>query len=243
MKRDSFGVLFFIKKNFLLKNGEAPVCMRITVNRQRDEVRTKKSINPDLWSQAKECSRARDKKSRDLNEFIDDAKIRLSQLFNEMEQTGKVITPKSLLSKFFGQDEDNRKYLLEVFREHNEQCRQLIGIDYAEITIRKYERSVCILREFIQAKYEKEDLLLKEINSEFVRNFDFYMKTTKHFHPNTILRYMKCFKKVINLAIANEWIARNPFFGIKFHSVETHKEILTMEEINLMHPKISLSQD
>jgi hypothetical protein len=38
MKRDSFGVLFFIRKNLLLKNGEAPVCMRITVNGQRDEV-------------------------------------------------------------------------------------------------------------------------------------------------------------------------------------------------------------
>ena len=109
MKRDSFGVLFFIRKNLLLKNGEAPVCMRVTVNGQRDEVRTKKSINPDLWSQAKECSRARDKKSRDLNEFIESAKIRLSQLFNEMEQSGKVITPQSLLRKFFGQNDDNRR--------------------------------------------------------------------------------------------------------------------------------------
>jgi hypothetical protein len=43
MRRDSFGVLFFLKKNQLLKNGEAPVSMRITVNGQREEVRTKKS--------------------------------------------------------------------------------------------------------------------------------------------------------------------------------------------------------
>ena len=32
MKRNSFNVLFFIKKAKLLKNGEASVCMRITVN-------------------------------------------------------------------------------------------------------------------------------------------------------------------------------------------------------------------
>ena len=31
MARKSFSVLFFIKKGKLLKNGEAPVCMRITV--------------------------------------------------------------------------------------------------------------------------------------------------------------------------------------------------------------------
>lgn len=32
MARKTFNVLFFIKKARLLKNGEAPVCMRITVN-------------------------------------------------------------------------------------------------------------------------------------------------------------------------------------------------------------------
>ena len=35
MARKSFSVLFFIKKGKLLKNGEAPVCMRITVNINR----------------------------------------------------------------------------------------------------------------------------------------------------------------------------------------------------------------
>lgn len=32
MRRDSFNVLFFIRKTKLLKNGEDSVCMRITVN-------------------------------------------------------------------------------------------------------------------------------------------------------------------------------------------------------------------
>ena len=35
MKRSSFNVLFFLKKTKLLKNGEASVCMRITVNGTR----------------------------------------------------------------------------------------------------------------------------------------------------------------------------------------------------------------
>jgi DNA-binding XRE family transcriptional regulator len=42
---------------------------------------------------------------------------------------------------------------------------------------------------------------------------------------------MKCFKKVINLAIANEYITRNPFVGIKFHEVPVNKEFLTMKGI------------
>ena len=62
MKRDSFRVLFFLKKTKLLKNGEASVCMRITVNGTRVENNIRKSIDPALWSQAKET--ARDKSHR-----------------------------------------------------------------------------------------------------------------------------------------------------------------------------------
>ena len=237
MRRDSLGILFFLKKNQLLKNGEAPVSMRITVNGQREEVRTKKSINPALWNQAKECSRGKDKKSRDLNEYIDSAKIRVSQLFNEMEQAGKVITAENLIRRFFGKDDENRKTLLGVFKEHNEQCRQLIGIDYELITVRRYDCCARYLGELIRDKYRQDDLLLKEINGEFVRSFEFFMKTSKHCQQNTVIRYMRCFKKIINLAIANEWMSHNPFAGIKFHEVVVNKEFLTMDEINVIAAK------
>ena len=59
MKRDSFRVLFFLKKTRLLKNGEASVCMRITVNGTRVENNIRKSIDPALWNQAKETARSK----------------------------------------------------------------------------------------------------------------------------------------------------------------------------------------
>ena len=37
MKQDSMKILFFIRKSRLKKNGEAPVFLRITINRQQDE--------------------------------------------------------------------------------------------------------------------------------------------------------------------------------------------------------------
>lgn len=234
MRRNSFGVLFFLKKNQLLKSGDAPVSMRITVNGQREEIRTKKSINSSLWNQAKERSRGRDRKSQDLNDYIESAQIRLSRLFNDMEQNVKAITAKILRQKFLGMDEEDRKTLVAFFNEHNEQCRKLIGIDYVDITVRRYECCARYLQKLIREKYGEDDLLLREVNGEFVRSFEFYMKTEKKCQQNTVICYMKCFKKVINLAIANEYIIRNPFAGIKFHEVAVNKEFLTMEEINRM---------
>ena len=63
----SYALLFFIKKNRLLKNGEATICMRITVEGKRCETNLKMSILPSLWNQAKEHSRGKDRKSQEIN--------------------------------------------------------------------------------------------------------------------------------------------------------------------------------
>ena len=72
MARKTFNVLFFIKKARLLKNGEAPVCMRITVNGCMVDVLVKRSCPVNLWNQAKENSKGKDRmleKPRDFDPF------------------------------------------------------------------------------------------------------------------------------------------------------------------------------
>ena len=64
VKRNTLSVLFIIKKAKLLKNGEAPICMRITVNKRVAEVMIKRSIPVDLWNQKKECSKGKDRGNR-----------------------------------------------------------------------------------------------------------------------------------------------------------------------------------
>lgn len=180
MERKSFAVLLFLKKTKLLKNGEASVCMRITVNRVRVETNIRKSINPSLWNQAKECSRGRDRKSNDLNKFIDEARIKLYNIHYELNLEGLPISAEILRDKFFGLEEkEEPKTLITVFQEHNDRCRELVGKDFALITVRRYECCKRYLAELIKRDYDKDDLPLKDINGEFIRAFDFYLKNRK----------------------------------------------------------------
>ena len=89
MKRNSFNVLFFIKKAKLLKNGAASVCMRITVNGARVENNIRMSIEPALWNQAKECAKGKSRKACELNLYIEQAKIKLRKLFDELRDIHK----------------------------------------------------------------------------------------------------------------------------------------------------------
>lgn len=245
MKRSSFNVLFFLKKTKLLKNGEASVCMRITVDGTRVENNIRKSIDPSLWSQAKESARGKSRKSCDLNAYIENARIKLHQIFCELEEQNQPITARLLQEIFFGQDKEPEavRTLIGTMQEHNDQCRALVGKDYALITVRRYESCKRYLAELIRQKYGKDDLPLAEVNGELVRAFEFYLKTEKECQQNTVIRYMKCLKKITNLALANEWIAKDPFIGIKFHEKEVIREFLTMDELlSIYHKEFSLER-
>lgn len=239
MKRNTFKVLFFIKKTKLLKNGEASVCMRITVNGARAETNIRKSVEPALWNQAKECVKGKSRKACDLNTYLENARIRLHQLFCEMEEQGLPITARLLQASFFGQEKETEEIrtIIGTMQEHNDQCRALVGKDYALTTVRRYESCKRYLAELIRQKYDKEDLPLTEINGELVRAFEFYLKTEKECQQNTVIRYMKCLKKITNLAIANERISKDPFVGIKFHEKEVIREFLTMDELFTIYHK------
>lgn len=238
MKRDSFRVLFFLKKTRLLKNGEASVCMRITVNGTRVENNIRKSIDPALWSQAKETARGKSRRACDLNTYIEEARIKLYQIFCELEQQNRPVTAHLLQKLFFGQEKPEEvRTLLGTMQEHNDQCRALVGTDYALITVRRYESCRRYLAELIHQRYGKEDLPLAEVNGELVRAFAFYLKTEKGCQQNTVIRYMKCLKKITNLARANDWMAKDPFLGIRFHEKEVVREFLTMDELQTIYRK------
>lgn len=84
--------MFIIKKSKLLKNGEAPVCMYITVNKRVAEVMIKRSIPVDLWNQKKECSKRKDRVATELNHYINTVRAKVLQIHRELEIDNKPIT-------------------------------------------------------------------------------------------------------------------------------------------------------
>ena len=167
-----------------------------------------------------------------------------------MKKESPSITATINRDNFFNMGEkEEPKTLIATFQEHNDQCRQLVGKDFALVTVRRYESCKRYLAELVKIKYDKEDLPLKDINGEFIRAFDFYLKTEKECAQNTVIRYMKCLKKITNLSLANEWINKDPFTGIKFHEKEVNREFLTWDELQIITnkkfdlPRIDLVRD
>ena len=94
-------ILLVIKKSCLLKNGEAPIVVRVTINGVSDEVRIQRSVLPRLWNQARGCCKDRDRVSIELNDYIESLKTKIHNLHKELLLEDALITPSRLLKRLF----------------------------------------------------------------------------------------------------------------------------------------------
>jgi site-specific recombinase XerD len=233
--RATFSLACYLRKTNVLKSGEAPVYMRITVNKQAVLLSMQGSVLPSLWSQAKEKSKGKDKAAQELNHYIDAVKSKIYQIYRELEIDGKPISAQIIKDIFLGNAKpDEGKTLVEVHTEHNERCRKLINTEYSPSTIYKFDASLKFLKEFMKQELKKEDIPLSQLSENFIRQYETYLKTERSCNNNSTIKHLKIFKKVIRIALANDWIQKNPFASIKFHLEEVHVEFLTMEELNTM---------
>jgi site-specific recombinase XerD len=238
--QSTFSLPFVIRKHRLLKNGEAPIYLRMTVNGEVVDITVKRSVRTDVWDQRRECSTGKLHHDKELNHYLETLKMRLYQIHREFEIDGKRITAKALRDRYYGKD-DTVKTLMEVYREHNQKCRALIGIDYSKATVEKFDTSLSHLQEYMRHQYGRDDLLLSELNGQFVSDFDFYLKTVRKCQNNSAIKHLKSLKKVVRIALANDWLKKDPFYGIQFKHEEKHIAFLTQQELEtLMNKEFTL---
>lgn len=71
MKKKTFTILFYVKRTKLLKNGEAPIFMRITVDSVREEIAIKRSIKLENWDTDKGRAKPTNVYNKELNHYLE----------------------------------------------------------------------------------------------------------------------------------------------------------------------------
>ena len=121
--------LFYIKRKKLLKDGTAPIFVRITVNRVSNEFAVGKSIHPQLWISVKGRVKNNTLLNKQLNSCLDQIEYQLQEIELNLQREGKQVSAKEISKKFKGEDELNEQFL-SLYDEHN----ALIKVDNSEQT-------------------------------------------------------------------------------------------------------------
>jgi site-specific recombinase XerD len=231
MKRATFTILFFIKRSKLLKTGEAPVYLRITSNGDSSEISIKRSIKPSLWDTARNKAKGTSPEATEINDYLTSIRGQLFMHQRELQEAGKQITAKVLLNTFLGVGEKQWS-LVELFQEHNDNLKQLIGNGFSPLTLQRYDAALKHIRNYCTVQYNNEKLPLTEVNNKFITGFDFYLKTVAKCQHNSSMKHIKALKKVIRIAIASDYIRKDPFVNYRITQKNVEREYLTQTEID-----------
>ena len=237
--RNTFNILFFIKKNQIKKSGLATIMVRLTINGEQTQFSSNLSINPALWD-------IKSKKLRRQNPYCDKINMQLDSIQSELQshyislsQSQQYVSVHRLKQAFMSAGKE--MLLSYQFREQVKIYRSKSGRNICTATTDIYVLTLNRLIEFLEFRYKVSDILIYKIDLWFLERFYAFLRKKYKCSNNTTIKYMKRFASVMNFAQKTGLIQINPFNIFRFHIEKKEPVYLTEEELKSIIDKNFIS--
>jgi site-specific recombinase XerD len=235
--RTDFHTHFHILAKKKNKRGLAPIYLRLTVNGKRKEYSISRRVQPEFWNTKMEKVMGSNPNEKEINTHINNIRHKLNKIHQVLSDTDQPITAAIMIGNLKGENKKPPKLTLEVFREHNNQMDRLSGKSISKSTAKRYWTCYNHIEQFINEELKTDDYPMNDINHQFITKFEYFLKTKRECNHNSALKYVNNFKKIIRIALANEWIDRDPFYNYKVQFDTVEREFLNEEEVQKLIEK------
>ncbi len=225
-------VLFFLRTRANYASGPAPIYMRVTVGGDRFEMATQREVDPEKWDN-KACRMVRSKKesTRELNYYLDMLQGKIFEAQREMVSQGIDITARKIKNFLLGKEIEETKTLLQVYKQHVQEVKALVGKEYAEGTLKRFRAALTSLEAYLKHK-GIPDISLEDLDHQFITGYEFFLKTVRDIEHNTAMGIIKKLKKIVRICVPNEWLEKDPFMNYKVKIRETNRPFLLQDELD-----------
>lgn len=226
----NYSLLFYLKKPKNYALGPKPIYMRITVDGVPKEVSTGKECDPVKWNSRGNRAKGTKEDVRTLNSYLDALEYKINEIHLQLTKDGDEITAESLKLRYLGKH-IQRKTLLNVFLEHNEQMAVLLGKGFKPNTLKGYKTSISHIESYIKSNYASKDIEVRKIDHAFVTAYEFYLRSFLNCTAISAAKYIKHLRKIVKLCIAHKWIIEDPFAHYQNKAKPKVKTFLTADEL------------
>ncbi|MEM9075729.1 MAG: site-specific integrase [Bacteroidota bacterium] len=231
---DSFSILFYIRKNHPDKNGKCTIYLRITVNGKRAETSVHRKVKVEDWNTGSGRAKNSKASNRVLNRFLEDVRARLFQIQGKFVADCRLYDAQMLKDTFLGKN-TRLKTLLNIYDDHNKEISELVGREFSSGAYQRHLRTARHLKSFITKEYGFEDINVKEVDLNFIKRFEHFLKTNlKSCGQNTVTKYVTNLKKIMRICYANDWISKDPFYHWKAKWKKVERDILNERELKTL---------
>ncbi|MCA6441099.1 MULTISPECIES: site-specific integrase [unclassified Arcicella] len=230
-KKSTFKLLFYLKKNELKKNGNAPIMARITIDGSPKTLGTKLEIDPANWDLKYGRVEGKSATALSINKKLDNIRGRIDKIYEDMLKHEGFATAQKVKLSFLGVGVMDDA-LLKVFNDQNEEFKKLVGKEErSQSTYNKYLTVYNHLSDFISARFHREDMAFRELTADFIREFDFYLRYDKQCTHNTVWVYTMPVLSLMELAMKKGLIRDNPFQDYEICMQETDRGYILKEDV------------
>lgn len=233
--RSTFNILFYINRRKVKKNGKCPVMGRITVDGKIAQFSVKEEITPSLWSSKEGRSTGKEKADRKLNQKLERYREELKVHYNRLVEKEAYVTVESLKNALLNGKPETLMLLAE-FKAHNKEYLKSVGISKMKGSYDGYDHACKALEKFITDKCGLKDIAFRELDSSFIKDFDFYLRENLQLSPATVFNVIMKLKRIIRRAINQEIIHKNSFADFMCEPGDTTRKWLSKADLDaIMH--------
>jgi len=234
IQKPTFSISFYQRTDKIDKANTAPVFMRITVNGERAEIATNRRFDVNKWSNGKAIGNSTE--SKNLTNYLLSLREKVYDIYRYLLDRNEIISASHIKQRYQGIGA-NSLTLIDAFENHNEQMKKLVGKDYSIATLKRYRTTLRHIQEFLKKTYNINDIFLTELKYQFITDLELFLKTERKCDHNTSIKYIKNFRKIINNAVKNEWLIKDPFDKYTCRLKEVERGFLNEDELQALESK------
>jgi hypothetical protein len=171
--KHTFSLLSYIRRDKANHENIVPVYLRITLDGKRAELSAKTLVDPLDWNKSKGRLKGGHAEARRLNRTIESFEHRAREIYNRSIEKGKILDADNIKNELLGSVHKQRTLVLS-FSEYVGEIETRINIDFSIGTIKNWKVTLRHLKEFLLKKYHRSDLTFKELDRNFLLDFDRY---------------------------------------------------------------------
>jgi len=225
-------ILLYLQRSRTNKQGKCPVRCRITYLGKRREFASGILINPSSWHSNKQKVHPLNLENEIINSSLSLIRQKINQAFLFLKLVGKEFDVDDIFDKYKGNKPKNQKTIMNVINYHNNRMQKLIGIDSTYTSWEKYLQTQKHIEGFLYHQYGKKDYPLTKLNEVFLHDFDYYLRTERRFKQSTIYKSIQRFRKMLKLALAMNYLKKDPFLLYKAKRYKKEIIYLTNDELS-----------
>lgn len=234
--RRAFKTVFYIRGNYVNKEGKSAIMIRICLDGGRIPVGTTGiCIEPEKWDSKRQQVRGRTTEVIHINKKLEGIRSELEAISEKLEKENK-LTLERVKSVYQGIDEDNST-ISKLFDTYINNVKEQVGVSLSKTSLSKYELCKKRFMQMLEKKHHCKDIFLGELNPIVVQDFKNFLMVEVNMCNNTAVKTMKTFRTVILYAIKLGVLHKDPFLGVRFHMEKVDRGFLTDEEITAVMTK------